>query len=106
MVRFRSGKLPKVFKVVPKMANWEELMWLTQPDSWSPAATWMVRFFFVKARASKHSNAKRTDSCVDGANNAFVVPGRFAGDKDVCLKPEPKNGAALLQLGFASKSAG
>ena len=50
VVRFRSGKLPKIFKIVPAMANWEELLWLTQPDAWSPAATWMVRELRMRRR--------------------------------------------------------
>lgn len=36
---YRSGKLPKAFKVIPLCANWEELLFLTQPENWSPHAT-------------------------------------------------------------------
>ena len=35
---YRSGKLPKAFKIVPRLANWEEVLYVTDPDSWSPAA--------------------------------------------------------------------
>lgn len=28
---YRSGKLPKAFKVIPMVNNWEELLFLTQP---------------------------------------------------------------------------
>jgi len=35
--RYRSGKLPKAFKLIPAMQHWEELMYLTKPDEWSPA---------------------------------------------------------------------
>lgn len=28
---YRSGKLPKAFKVIPMVSNWEELLFLTQP---------------------------------------------------------------------------
>ena len=52
--RFRSGKLPKVFKIIPSMANWEELLWLTQPDGWSPAATWMVSFVRAVGRMPRN----------------------------------------------------
>lgn len=38
MARYRSGKLPKAFKVIPKVRNWQHLMHLTRPDEWSPAA--------------------------------------------------------------------
>jgi essential nuclear protein 1 len=33
------GKLPKAFKIVPRLANWEEVLYATEPQSWSPAAT-------------------------------------------------------------------
>lgn len=36
--RYRSGKLPKAFKIVPKLSNWEEVLFLTQPQFWSPQA--------------------------------------------------------------------
>lgn len=35
----RSGKLPKAFKIVPRLANWEEVLYVTDPDGWTPAAT-------------------------------------------------------------------
>lgn len=36
---FKSGKLPKVFKIIPSLSNWEEIIFLTTPENWSPAAT-------------------------------------------------------------------
>ena len=36
---YRSGKLPRAFKVIPQCANWEELLFLTQPEQWSPHAS-------------------------------------------------------------------
>ena len=39
MKSYRSGKLPKAFKIIPLCANWEELLFLTVPDQWSPHAT-------------------------------------------------------------------
>lgn len=40
--RYRSGKIPKAFKIVPKLKNWEDLVYMTRPDEWSPAATFMA----------------------------------------------------------------
>ena len=36
---YRSGKLPKAFKIVPRLTNWEEVLYATDPDGWTPAAT-------------------------------------------------------------------
>ena len=36
--RYTTGKLLKAFKVLPTLKNWEELLFLTRPDEWSPHA--------------------------------------------------------------------
>jgi len=33
---YRSGKLPKAFKIIPALGNWEEVLYHTDPDRWSP----------------------------------------------------------------------
>jgi essential nuclear protein 1 len=35
---FKSGKVPKAFKVIPSLRNWERVLALTDPGHWSPAA--------------------------------------------------------------------
>jgi len=47
MKTYRSGKLPKAFKVIPMVQNWEELLYLSQPSSWSPHATYEATKIFV-----------------------------------------------------------
>ena len=34
---YRSGKLPKAFKIIPQLTNWEEILYVTQPEEWRPA---------------------------------------------------------------------
>ncbi|CEG46240.1 bystin [Plasmopara halstedii] len=36
--RYTSGKLPKAFKVIPSLSYWEDILWLTSPEKWSPHA--------------------------------------------------------------------
>jgi essential nuclear protein 1 len=31
--------VPKAFKIIPNLKNWEEVLYLTDPDSWTPHAT-------------------------------------------------------------------
>ena len=38
MSRYRSGKVPKAFKIIPNLRNWEEILSLTEPENWSPQA--------------------------------------------------------------------
>lgn len=35
---YKQGVLPKAFKVIPSLTNWEEVLSLTSPVTWSPAA--------------------------------------------------------------------
>ncbi|KAJ3084646.1 hypothetical protein HK100_009269 [Physocladia obscura] len=45
--RYRSGKLPKAFKIIPALPNWEQVLYLTNPDAWSPHATYQATRIFV-----------------------------------------------------------
>lgn len=40
--KYRSGKLPKAFKIIPALSNWEQVLYLTDPDSWSAAAMYQA----------------------------------------------------------------
>ncbi|GFT28575.1 bystin [Nephila pilipes] len=44
--RYRSGKIPKAFKAIPKLRNWEQILYLTQPDNWSAAAVYQATRVF------------------------------------------------------------
>ncbi|CAO3611571.1 unnamed protein product [Cunninghamella blakesleeana] len=45
--RYKSGKLPKAFKIIPSLNNWEEIIYLTNPESWTPHATYEATRIFV-----------------------------------------------------------
>ncbi|XP_062605580.1 bystin-like [Saccostrea cucullata] len=45
--RYRSGKLPKAFKIIPSLRNWEQVLYLTEPDSWSAAAMYQATRIFA-----------------------------------------------------------
>lgn len=36
--RFKSGQIPKAFKVIPNLRNWQEILELTAPKNWTPNA--------------------------------------------------------------------
>jgi essential nuclear protein 1 len=36
---YKSGPLPKPFKILPSLPNWARLLALTSPHNWSPQAT-------------------------------------------------------------------
>ncbi|KAL5243055.1 hypothetical protein ACI65C_010465 [Semiaphis heraclei] len=46
LTTYRSGKLPKAFKLIPKLRNWEQILYITEPSTWSAAAMYQgVRIF-------------------------------------------------------------
>jgi len=46
---YRSGKIPKAFKVLPQFRNWEQLLHLTNPDKWSAAAMYQATRIFTSS---------------------------------------------------------
>lgn len=53
MKTYRSGRLPKAFKLIPMVSNWEELLYLTNPYSWSRHATYEATKIFASNMNSK-----------------------------------------------------
>uniref|UniRef100_A0A1B6EUR0 Bystin n=1 Tax=Cuerna arida TaxID=1464854 RepID=A0A1B6EUR0_9HEMI len=47
LAKYRSGKLPKAFKLLPKVRNWEQLLYITDPQRWSAASMYMATRIFA-----------------------------------------------------------
>lgn len=47
LTHYTSGKLPKAFKVLPSLHNWEEVLYLTRPDQWTPQAMYAATRIFA-----------------------------------------------------------
>lgn len=45
--RYRSGKLPKAFKIIPSLKNWEQILYLTEPECWTAAAVYQATRIFA-----------------------------------------------------------
>uniref|UniRef100_A0A8C5LR92 Bystin like n=1 Tax=Leptobrachium leishanense TaxID=445787 RepID=A0A8C5LR92_9ANUR len=43
---YRSGKLPKAFKIVPALSNWEQILYITEPETWTAAAMYQATRIF------------------------------------------------------------
>ena len=50
--RYKSGKLPKPFKIIPTLPQWEELLAITRPEAWTPNACYEATKIFVSGNAS------------------------------------------------------
>ncbi|GMT18724.1 hypothetical protein PFISCL1PPCAC_10021 [Pristionchus fissidentatus] len=47
LAKYRGGKIPKAFKLIPKLVNWEQILYLTNPDKWSAAAMYEATRLFA-----------------------------------------------------------
>ncbi|KAL7674002.1 hypothetical protein ACOME3_000286 [Neoechinorhynchus agilis] len=47
LAKYRSGKLPKAFKVLPTLREWEHLLAITRPDNWSAAIVFQATRIFA-----------------------------------------------------------
>ncbi|KAA8518273.1 hypothetical protein F0562_015844 [Nyssa sinensis] len=45
--KYTSGKIPKAFKHIPSMELWEEVLYLTEPEKWSPNAMYQATRIFA-----------------------------------------------------------
>ena len=45
--RYKSGKLPKPFKILPTLPQWEDLISITRPEAWTPNACYEATRIFI-----------------------------------------------------------
>ncbi|KAI0482466.1 Bystin-domain-containing protein [Xylariaceae sp. FL0804] len=48
--RYKSGKLPKPFKILPTVPHWEDIIQLTRPHEWTPNACYSATRIFVSSQ--------------------------------------------------------
>ncbi|KAM6565053.1 hypothetical protein CsatB_025098 [Cannabis sativa] len=44
---YTAGKIPKAFKHIPSTINWEDILYLTEPEKWSPNAMYQATRIFA-----------------------------------------------------------
>ncbi|KAK3936390.1 Bystin [Diplogelasinospora grovesii] len=50
LARYKSGPLPKPFKILPTIPHWEDILQLTRPDLWTTNACYAATRIFVSAK--------------------------------------------------------
>eukprot|EP01097_Dermamoeba_algensis_P006209 TRINITY_DN3896_c0_g1_i1.p1 TRINITY_DN3896_c0_g1~~TRINITY_DN3896_c0_g1_i1.p1 ORF type:complete len:329 (+),score=88.36 TRINITY_DN3896_c0_g1_i1:363-1349(+) len=46
MKKYTTGKIPKAFKIIPSLKNWEEVLYLTNPHEWTPQSYFQATKLF------------------------------------------------------------
>ncbi|KAL6450548.1 ENP1 Essential nuclear protein 1 [Candida maltosa Xu316] len=52
---YTHGKLPKLFKILPSLKNWEDVVYVTNPAKWTPHATYEATKLFVSNLSANES---------------------------------------------------
>ncbi|EAL63142.1 hypothetical protein DDB_G0288565 [Dictyostelium discoideum AX4] len=50
---YTSGKIPRAFRILPNFTNWEDLLYLTRPDKWTPHSIRVATKLFCMSTNSK-----------------------------------------------------
>ncbi|KAM0938962.1 putative bystin [Dioscorea sansibarensis] len=53
MSRYTSGKIPKAFKHIPSLELWQDVLYLTEPEKWSPNAMYQATRIFASNLGAK-----------------------------------------------------
>jgi essential nuclear protein 1 len=48
--RYKAGKLPKPFKILPTIPAWETLLAITRPDNWTPNSMYAATRIFISSK--------------------------------------------------------
>ncbi len=51
--RYKSGPLPKAFKIIPTLRDWEEVLQITNPYEWTPQAVYQATRIFTSNLKAK-----------------------------------------------------
>lgn len=51
--KYTAGKMPKAFKHIPSMQMWEDILYLTEPEKWSPNAMFQATRIFASNLSAK-----------------------------------------------------
>lgn len=69
LAHYKAGKLPKALKMLPHLKNWEDVLWITRPDEWSPSATYACTRIFAsnlnEKMAQRFFNLVLLEKCRD-----------------------------------------
>lgn len=103
LAHYKSGKLPKALKMLPHLKNWEDVLWLTRPDTWSPSAIFACTRIFSSnlnvKMAQRFYNLVLLESCRDDiAENKKLNYHLYMALKKALFKPAAFYKGILLPL--------
>eukprot|EP00180_Rhodochaete_pulchella_P001120 Plantae.Rhodophyta-Rhodochaete_pulchella.ctg19396.p1 GENE.Plantae.Rhodophyta-Rhodochaete_pulchella.ctg19396~~Plantae.Rhodophyta-Rhodochaete_pulchella.ctg19396.p1 ORF type:complete len:334 (+),score=68.96 Plantae.Rhodophyta-Rhodochaete_pulchella.ctg19396:75-1004(+) len=92
MKLYKSGKVPKAFKMIPSLPIWEEVLYMTKPYEWSNNSFFVATRLFASNLDAKAAQRFYSDILLprcrdDIANNRALNCHLYRSLKKACFKP-------------------
>jgi len=95
--RYKSGPLPKAFKILPTLAQWPLLLSITSPDTWTPHALLAATRIFASNLDPKQSQRFYRDILSDRIREEIMVNKKLSVQSYFALKKALYKPAAFFK---------
>ncbi|GAA5983053.1 hypothetical protein JCM11641_004709 [Rhodosporidiobolus odoratus] len=95
--RYKSGPLPKAFKILPTLSIWPQLVMLTNPESWTPHATYAATRIFASNLDPKQSQKFYKEILLEKVREEIDDTGKLSVQTYMALKKAIYKPAAFFK---------
>ncbi|GAA5845091.1 hypothetical protein JCM11251_000006 [Rhodosporidiobolus azoricus] len=95
--RYKSGPLPKAFKILPTLSIWPHLVMLTNPESWTPHATYAATRIFASNLDPKQSQKFYKEILLEKVREEIEQSGKLSVQTYMALKKAIYKPAAFFK---------
>ncbi|BGP15620.1 hypothetical protein JCM10213_004140 [Rhodosporidiobolus nylandii] len=95
--RYKSGPLPKAFKILPTLSMWPQLVMLTNPETWTPHATYAATRIFASNLDPKQSQKFYKEILLEKVREEIEQSGKLSVQTYMALKKAIYKPAAFFK---------
>ncbi|GAA5930491.1 hypothetical protein JCM21900_006733 [Sporobolomyces salmonicolor] len=95
--RYKSGPLPKAFKILPTLSMWPTLVMLTNPEEWTPHATYAATRIFASNLDPKQSQKFYKEILLEKVREEISQSGKLSVQTYMALKKAIYKPAAFFK---------
>ncbi|GAA5876713.1 hypothetical protein JCM3774_005924 [Rhodotorula dairenensis] len=95
--RYKSGPLPKAFKILPTLPMWPQLIMLTNPETWTPHATYAATRIFASNLDPKQSQKYYKEILLEKVREEIGETGKLSVHTYMALKKAMYKPAAFFK---------
>ncbi|GAA5845439.1 hypothetical protein JCM3766R1_006554 [Sporobolomyces carnicolor] len=95
--RYKSGPLPKAFKILPTLSMWPTLVMITNPEQWTPHATYAATRIFASNLDPKQSQKFYKEILLEKVREEIGQSGKLSVQTYMALKKAIYKPAAFFK---------